>query len=704
MLIERISAKLTLDKGTVQSPNLCEKFSKEDLDLIGGIVHAGYAADKHSRQRWERRTQAAMDLAMQLQKDKTFPWPGASNIAFPLVTIAALQFHSRAYPAILSGTDIVKCRVIGPDPSGEKTARAQRISTHMSYQVLEEDLSWEEQKDRLLINLPIVGCCFVKSYWDAGKGHRVDETVLAQDLVVDYWSKSVETSPRKTHQIPMQRNGLHSRILRGTFRDVRDEAWYKETPTPRATQDTSQRDNRHGVTPPQSDETTPFLLLEQCLDLDLDKDGYAEPYIITIEEGSQCVLRIVTGFDTEEAIQRNKAGEIIEITPTQYYTKYSFIPSPDGGIYDVGFGVLLGPLNESVNSILNQLVDAGTMSNTAGGFLARGVKVRGGPYTFAPLEWKRVDSSGDDLRKGIFPLPVREPSAVLFNLLSLLINYVNRVAGTTDPLVGETPGQNTPAETTRTMVQEGSKIYSAIFKRVWRAMKAEFRKGYILNGIYMPIRSFYGKNQLALREDYLGNPDEVAPSADPNIASDQLAIAQAQMLKQAAMATPGYNPEEVERRFLKALKIDAIDAVYPGVSKTGAPKDAKLQIQELKNQADAAWLQFEQQKFVATLQEERRVNEAEIIKILSDIEIAKANTAGDAEDRKIGMLNAMLGMFKQRNEHIMKQLDVMIKAMEVKREQVKLGADGGNVRGLAAASGDGASAPAAAAQGAGELA
>ena len=670
-----IKTKFTLDDEAIRSADLCDRFSKEDLESIGNHAWEGYTRDKHSRHKWEKRTQAAMDLAMQVQKEKNFPWPGCSNIAFPLITIGALNFHSRAYPALFSGTELVKCRVIGQDPTGTKTKRAERISIYMSWQVLEEDRAGEEQKDRLLINLPIVGTVFTKSYWDARRGHKVDETVLAQDLVLDYYSKSVESCPRKTHIIPFSRNDLHSNIGRGTFRDVSEETWYNE-PAPLAAGTATQagKDNRQGVTPPaQNDETAPYIGLEQHVDLDLDGDGYAEPYIITFEETSHCVLRIVTGFDRPEDIERNRSKEIIYIRRMEYFTKYSFIPSPDGGIYDIGFGVLLGPLNESVNTGINQLTDAGTMQTTKGGFLGKGAKIRGGVYTMSPFSWTRVDSSGDDLRKNLVPFEPGEPSTVLFQLLGLLINYVERISGTTDPMVGENPGQNTPAETMRTMVQEGQRVYSAVFKRVWRSMKEEFKKGYILNGIFMPQRKSFGAGQMALREDFLGNPDEVVPAADPNITSDNMRMIQAQAIKQAAMTTPGYDLEAVERRYLQALKVDAIDQIYPGPLKVPAPKDVKIQLQEMKNQQATIELQAEQQQFVIALMEERRMNDAAILKIQADIVLTQAEIQGDVQDRQVALLNASLGFAKQRNDTITKQLDVLIKQLDVRKAMIEVG-------------------------------
>jgi len=326
--MRKLDTVLKLSKELILSPNLTDRFSEDDLTSIGNSVFEGYQQDCHSRHLWSKRTQAAMDLATQLQQEKSFPWSNCSNVAFPLVTIAALQFHSRAYPAILTGADVVRCRVIGEDPEGIEQARADRISSHMSYQVLEEDQSWEDQHDRLLINIPIVGCAFKKTYYSSAEGHNTSELVLAQDFVLDYYAKSVESCARKTQVILAYRNELYEGVLEGRFHNFLEESWFLGDAVPQVTPQESRRDKRTGETPPQTDQDTPFTILEQHCWRDFDQDGYAEPYIITIEANSKQVLRIVTRFDSMNAVVRTTKGAVIRIEATEHFTKYPFIPSP----------------------------------------------------------------------------------------------------------------------------------------------------------------------------------------------------------------------------------------------------------------------------------------------------------------------------------------------------------------------------------------
>lgn len=667
-----LEIKLTIDEATVAAKNLTDRFDDDDLKRLGDWIVAGYDRDKSSRLQWENRTATAMDLAMQIQKAKTFPWPDCSNVAFPLVTIAVLQFHARAYAAIIDGQTVVKYRVVGDDANGAKSARASRVGSHMSWQLLEQDRDWEPQHDRLLINIATVGCAFKKSYYNGGERKNESDLVMAKDLVLDYWATSVSGCPRKTHVIPMFRNEIYERCKRGTFRDVTEEKWFQAPAVVPETTQQIQSDKRQGVNPTSpSDENTPFPVLEQHCLIDLDGDGYAEPYIVTVEHSNKAVLRIVTRFDSMDDVEKTESGEIISIRAKEYFTKYTFLPSPDGGIYDIGFGVLLGPLNESTNSLINQLIDAGTMSVTAGGFLGRGAKIRGGDYRFAPLEWKRVDSTGDDLSKSIYPLPVREPNAVLFNLLSLLVNYTQRISGSTDMMVGENPGQNTPAETARTMVQEGSRIYNSIFKRIWWSMKEEFEKLYVLNSIHLPYQfEFPGVGGIVTKADYTGSPNDIVPVADPNVTSDVMKFQQAQAVKASAMQTPGYDIEAVEKFYLKSLKVDSIDVLYPGMKKIPPKPSEKLQLKQMDMQVDMAKLAQQKSEFIAEMMEEQRMNNAQILKIQADIQLAMQDAQTDKGDQQVGMLNAMVNMFEARNKVLEARIKAGIEQLKMHNEMI----------------------------------
>lgn len=664
-----LETKLTLDQETIKSPNLTDRFTEADLKAIGEEVWSGYDQDEYSRRLWKERTEEAMNLAMQVMEGKTFPWVGCANIAFPLVTIAALQYHARAYPATITGTDLVRYRVIGEDASGDEKARAIRIGTHMSYQLLEEDESWEEQHDRTLLVQPIMGTAFKKTQYSSAKAHNTSELVLPTDLVLDYYAKSVNECARKTHIIPLYRNDIYERCVSGVFRDILETAWYKAPALPTTSAASHKSDRRTGETPPTPSYNTPFRFLEQHCSLDLDQDGYAEHYIVTIEEKSKEVVRIVTRFDRMEDIERTVDGRILRISPMEYFTKYGFIPSPDGSVYDVGFGVLLGPLNHSVNTIINQLIDSGTMSTAAGGFLGRGAKIRGGNYTFAPFQWQRVDSTGDDLRKSMFPLPVREPSMVLFQLLSLLINYTNRISGSTDTMLGENPGQNTPAYNMNAMLDQGMKIYNNLFKRTWRSMKEEFRKLYTLNAIHLPPSQPFGdKGMIALKADYQGDPARIAPVADPNTSSDAERLKQALTLKANAAQTPGYNMAEVERNLLRAMKVEGFATLYdPDKFPPAGNPELELKAQKLK--LDEMSLQNDRMKFAMELIEEQKVNRAKILKLEAEAAQAMAQADGVKSGQQLAAFEAGLAALKQHDESLRGRIELMMKAMETGNEQ-----------------------------------
>ena len=649
----KLNTELNLDD-VVQSPNIVEMLDEADLNTISYNVYTGFQADLLSRSAWEKRTEDAMKLALQVSEAKSFPWPGASNVKFPLITIAALQFHARSYPVLINGETPVQCRVIGDDTTGAKEARAHRVSQFMSYQILEEDTNWESEMDRVLISQPIVGCAFKKSYFDPILKHNVSENILAKDFVVNYWTKHLDTSPRITQIQYLSKNDIYERVARGLWSEMTE---VRPAAVPQSNMTLAQN-KAQGMTAPDSiDDSTPYEILEQHTFIDLDGDGYAEPYIIWMRRDTKQILRIVARYFTK-SIEKDDKGNVLSITAESYFTKFPFIPSPDGGFYDLGFGSLLGPLNQSIDTLLNQLIDTGTMANTAGGFLSRGIKLRGGNYNFAPLEWKHVDTTGDDLRKGIMPLPVREPSQVLFTLLSMLINYGERIGGSVDILSGQNPGQNTAAETTRTMAEQGMKIFSGIFKRTYRSLKDEFRKLYRLNQLYLQgiedYNSDTGQNFIDA-DDFAGPVSDVRPSADPNIVSDTQRIQQAQAMLQLASTTPGMNMYEVQKNYLKAMKVSNIDQLLPDPKGPNAIKPGpseKIQIEQMRSQIKQMDMELQTKLAAIKLAQAAELQQAKIHKLEADAILSIEQAGGVQAGHDIAMLDAQIGAAKAKQEGI----------------------------------------------------
>ena len=662
---------LNLDK-IAESNNVALLLEEDDVKTIGDTCLREYRADKDSRAEWEDRYAEAMKMALQVMEEKTFPWQGASNVKFPLITIAAMQYHARAYPATITGNDVVGCRVIGEDLDGKKKERAARISGHMSYQRMEEDTQWEESHDKALLVQSILGSAFKKSYYNSTQEIQVSELVLPKDLVVDYYTKSLETAMRITQRLYMTSNDLWEREQDGLYCETSKQ---KRQPTESGPIEAAAHLNQ-GVTQSGLTDDTPFEILEQHRYLDLDGDGYAEPYIVVLREDTGEVLRIVARF-YKEGIRYNEDMGLRRIIPEHFFTKFPFIPSPDGGFYDMGFGLLLGGLSASIDTLINQLIDAGTMSNTAGGFLGRGVKVRGGDYSFKPNEWKRTDSTGEDLQKNIVPLPVREPSGALYQLLVLLIDFGTKIGMATDPMVGVSPGQNTPAETSRNTIAQGEKVFNAIYKRTYRAMREEFRKLYRINYFHPPVNGKYeygssdGKGGVAYIQDYFDSDKGVVPSADPYVTSDEAKVKQAMTVKQLTTSMPGYNRYEAELRVLKALKVEGIDTLFPNPQSPNAikpPPNPKMQMEQMKYQDAAEERKQKQMTALLTLQEQMRLNDGKLMKLNADAAKAMAEANGVEVDQKLAFLYAQIEQGKNHQDGLL-QIAQMMKEEQAQGKQ-----------------------------------
>lgn len=557
----------------IQSPNLAFDLDESLLNQIGQKVLEEFKIDEDSRKEWRTRYDAAMKLALQTAEAKNTPWPNASNIKFPLISTAAIQFNARAYPAMIDGPDVVKGSVKGR-PSPEKDARADRVGKHMSYQLLQEMDDWEEDTDRLLMQLPIVGCAFRKTWFDPLKGYNCSHLVSAADFVVNYWTKDLETCPRATHVLTFYPYEVQEKMRSGLWLAV----------------------DLGRPADAANDDDAPHTFYEQHRLWDLDEDGYPEPYVVTAEKESGKVVRIVARFD-ERGIQNAADGTVVRITAERCFTKYGFIPAPDGSFYDIGFGTLLNPLSETINSTLNQLMDAGKLANLQGGFIGGGVSIKSGRQSFAPGEWKKVDGGTGPLSQNILPLPVKEPSSVLFSLLGMLIEAAKDVTATQDILGGDAGKGTLPVGTVTALVEQGLKTFTAIVKRLHRALKKELGILYRLNGRYLEPEvyfTFQDAEGVVAQEDYAQDDMDVIPVSDPNMATDMQRMQQAQFVMEISTVVPGViAPRKAAERALQAARVqDVDDLLIPEGPPPPDPKmieaEAKAMLQEREEDREDA--------------------------------------------------------------------------------------------------------------------
>lgn len=530
-----------------QQDNIADLLTDNAVMRIGQRCLEEFEMDLQSRkganddeQDWETRYDRYLDIAMQVRKAKTFPWPKASNIKFPLLTTASIQFQARAYPAIVDGSNLVKGRVLGPDPQGLKRQRADRIGDHMTWQLLYDMPGWEEDTDRLLLMLPIVGCVFRKTYYDQIHQKNVSKMVTGKDFVINYWATSIEDAPRFTHILRMYPYEVEERF--------RTEIWRK-VPLPVST-------NEHD----QSD-TAPIEFCEQNCRIDLDEDGYPEPYIVTFVREGGHVVRIVPGFDEDGVTLNLRDQSVVRIERKHYFTKYGFIPSPDGSFYDIGFGHLLDDITAAIDTTINQLLDAGALQNAQGGFVGNGVNMRSGDLRFRLGEWKRMDVTGGTLRDNIVPLNLPGPSQVLFNLLELLIGAAKEITSVQDILTGAGQGQNTPATTVLAQIEQATKVMTGIFKRIHRSFGQELRILFGLNKDNLDEEQYFA---LTDTPGQIGNADyqdkdiDVIPVSDPTMVNDAQKVARAAVLQQF-VGDPLTNQNEVRRRIFTSTGQPDVD-------------------------------------------------------------------------------------------------------------------------------------------------
>jgi chaperonin GroES len=522
----------------IDATNVADLLDDDKLAEIGKCVVEEAEIDDRSRDDWRKDAEEGMKAALQAAEVKNWPFENSANIKYPLITVAALQFNARAYPAIVADDRPVKAKKFGADPDGQKQARAGRVSEHMSYQLMEEMVEWEGDTDTLLMQVPIVGDAFRKVYYDASLGRNRSEMVPAVKFIVNQAVRSLEDAPRYTHELERYPQEIEEKKRAGVWLDVK-------IPAPNSA---------------DGDKDAPRIFYEQHRFMDLDEDGYGEPYIVTVHKESAKVVRIVANYGEDDIEFNEDATKIVRIAKQDYFVQYPFIPDPGGGFYGIGFYRLLKSLNEAINTALNQIFDAGTLQTAGGGFIGSGVRFKTSELRMKPGVYKTVDAPGGKIREAIVNMEHPGPSAVLFHLLGLLIEAAKDITSVQDLVTGDSGNKVQQPTTVVALIEQGLKVFTAIYKRIYRALKREFKLLQRLNAEHLTDEAYQNvlDQPASAKEDYTASDYDVCPTADPKSVTDMQRMGKAQLLM-GLMEHPNMNAEEALREILGAAQIENVD-------------------------------------------------------------------------------------------------------------------------------------------------
>lgn len=575
----------TIEDLAAASGDISGYMDERALHTLGADVVADYKRDKTDRHDWEKIAEESLKLASQekAREEKAYPWPGCSNVNFPLLTTAALQFNARAYPAIVKGDEAVSCKVVGRDtgrpvmgpdglpmaqgpdgrqfpgsmvmqappelqqmfqpvwavPPGGKAQRAKRVSDYLNAVLFYRMKDWESDTDSLLMQLPIVGCVFRKVWFDTATQEQRMAMVSALRIYVPEGARSTDTTPRLTEEIPdVYPYEIADKIRTGYYR---------------------------GVTLPIEEEKKAGsrMLLEQQRLIDIDNDGLAEPYIVTVDLETEMVLRIEPNFGPD-SVKLTADGVPLSIEKGRFYIKYGFFPHPEGKFYDIGLGHLLNQVGGVIDASINQLIDAGTAQTAGGGFIASGIRLQGRKSSnvmFEPGKYMTVDGvNGTDLRNGIVERTLPNVSPVTFQVLDLILGAARDISGVKDVITGEASNTG-QVGTTLALIEQGLQVYNAIFKRTYLSLKNEFTllkeniQRYGGEAAAADYVNVLDDEQADFAADFSSKDMDIRPVADPSTSTKMQKSAKAQGLL-STIAVPGANPVAILKRIYDSMDIE----------------------------------------------------------------------------------------------------------------------------------------------------
>ncbi|HUU47742.1 MAG TPA: hypothetical protein VMW55_03060, partial [Nitrosopumilaceae archaeon] len=549
--------------------NLADILPEDVLDPLGSVLKENYMDYKMSRKDWEQSYMEGLDLLGFKYENRTEPFQGASGATHPVLAEAVTQFQAMAYKELLPSDGPVRTQIVGAI-TPQKEQQAQRVKDFMNYQIMDQMQEYEPEFDQMLFHLPLAGSSFKKVYYDDLLGRAVSKFVPADDLIVPYTATSLDDAESVIHTIKISENDLRKQQVTGFYSDI-------ELSPPAVTEDkVTEKERELEGTKKTGKPGDVYTLLECHINLDLEgfedigpdgePTGIKLPYIVTIEEGSTKVL----------SIRRNYAPNDPKKNKIQYFVHFKFLPGL--GFYGFGLIHMIGGLSRTATTALRQLLDAGTLSNLPAGFKQRGVRVRDEASPIQPGEFKDVDAPGGSLRDAFYPLPYKEPSQTLLALMGIVVQAGQRFASITEMQVGD-GNQNAAVGTTIALLERGSKVMSAIHKRLYGALKKEFKLLAKIIKTYLPPVYPYdvvGGAKEIKQTDFDDRVD-IIPVADPNIFSMTQRITLAQTELQLATSNPQlHNLYAVYRDMYTAIGVKNVDQILPPPAPP-MPKDPSLE-------------------------------------------------------------------------------------------------------------------------------
>ena len=569
-------ATIDFEPGAINIPgtenhfdNLADLLPDDILEPIGNELRGNYNDYKMSRKDWEQAYTSGLDLLGFKYENRTEPFQGASGATHPVLAEAVTQFQAMAYKELLPSDGPVRTQILGAvNPMKEQ--QAQRVKDFMNYQIMDQMQEYEPEFDQMLFHLPLAGSAFKKVYYDDLLGRAVSKFVPADDLIVPYTATSLDDAEAIIHRIKISGNDLRKQQVVGFYKDI-------ELGQPADIENKLEEKERELEGTRKSGRPDDMYTLLEC-HVNLDLEGFEDmgpdgeptgiklPYIVTIDETSSKILSIRRNYKAEDP-KKNK---------TQYFVHFKFLPGL--GFYGFGLIHMIGGLSRTATSALRQLLDAGTLSNLPAGFKQRGVRVRDEAAPIQPGEFKDVDAPGGSLRDAFYPLPYKEPSQTLLQLMGIVVQAGQRFASISEMQVGE-GNSNAAVGTTIALLERGSKVMSAIHKRLYTALKQEFKLLGKVIATYLPPNYPYDVvgGQRQIKQLDFDDRVDILPVADPNIFSMSQRITLAQTELQLATSNPQiHNLYAVYRNMYNALGVKNIDQILPPPPPP-APKDPSLE-------------------------------------------------------------------------------------------------------------------------------